>query len=177
MKTNNISLKQDTNSTSLRPRKKIVRIGTTQVGNRYASIYCSITFDEKNNLSISGVIGPLHGGNCLGSCGQIVDDIDNIKNYAVGWSRSKVLLFKKYWKEWHLNNMRAGHKKQMDLVKGLSYEDAVKVLKQHDMYEYIDENNKYYKYGHGWHREDVPNKVLDFLFNELPYTDKKPAWV
>jgi len=57
---------------------KVMRIGTMDTGNgRRASIFIKVQTEQphfpnqKDYLSICGVIGPLSSGNCLGGCGQI----------------------------------------------------------------------------------------------------------
>lgn len=86
---------------------KVVRIGTVKTyGGRWASVYCQITY-KNGRLSISGVVGPLPGGNCLGSWGQINVDWTPIVNYAKGWTPSMVKRFLDIWDRWHLNDTRA----------------------------------------------------------------------
>lgn len=111
--------------------KKILRIGTTRIGKRYASIYVSVQFENKK-LSITGVIGPMISGNALGSCGQICGEFahrnpqdndartyhpitpDEIK-YAPEWTADMWLDLLDIWKRWHLNDMRAGCAHQREL--------------------------------------------------------------
>lgn len=97
---------------------KILQIGTVKIGERFALIYCEIKYCD-GNLSISGVVGPLKSGNCLGGCGQINmnfqygNSIDeslikpNEITYARGWNAEKWLDFLDIWEKWHLNDMRS----------------------------------------------------------------------
>lgn len=105
--------------------KKTVRVGTIKTrGGRRASVYCRVEYEE-GRLSISGVVGPLPSGNCLGGCRQIDMDFDHARpedndprttnpiktsqiNFAPGWSPSKWLDFLEIWKRWHLNDMNPG---------------------------------------------------------------------
>lgn len=97
--------------------RKVVRLGTipTYHGNPM-SIYCEIKIREDGELSICGVEGPLAGGDCLGSCGQIDmhlrDQQDKI-TLARGWNREKLEGFFLIWKRWHLNNMKANCQHQV----------------------------------------------------------------
>lgn len=114
--------------------KKVVRIGTISVysgklGSRVtASIFCKIKYKD-DNLSISGVVGPMRNGDALGSSGQIDMDFahrdpkDNDRRttepikpeeitFAPGWDAEKWLDFLDIWKRWHLNDMKAGCKHQ-----------------------------------------------------------------
>ena len=87
--------------------KKVVRIGTFRTwGGKQGSTFCEISYID-GKLSISGVEGPLKSGNCLGSCGQIQDDIV-IKDFAPGWNQQMLDEFINVWNKWHLNDMRAG---------------------------------------------------------------------
>lgn len=87
-------------------------------------LYAKIEFKD-GKLSISGVIGPKHGGNAVGSCGQIDMGFDhkspghNDKRYsapikasaltfAPGWNMSMWYKFLNVWQRWHLNDMKAG---------------------------------------------------------------------
>lgn len=90
--------------------KKVVRIGTVPAdGGRRVSVYCNIEY-EKGRLSITGVVGPTHGGNAIGGCGQIDgtlrEDIDSI-TLAPGWTREMLVRFLDVWDRWHLNDMHA----------------------------------------------------------------------
>lgn len=99
-------------TTSFRPFTKIVRVGITLVHDgrheRLAAVFCKIQFDAAGRLSITGVEGPLPNGDALGSCGQIVMSDWNIVAYAPGWDADRVEKFREIWRQWHLNDMRAG---------------------------------------------------------------------
>lgn len=88
--------------------KKVVRIGTQEEyalrgdSTRQANIYCKIEYKD-GKLSISGVIGPKIGGDCLGSCGQIDESIKP-DHFAPGWNKTKLKKFLEIWGEWHLND-------------------------------------------------------------------------
>lgn len=181
------------------PFSKVVRIGTVKVDGRYGSIYAKASYNEKGNLSISGVIAPLPSGNALGSAGQIdmgfahrnrADDdarysYDELTkpediNFASGWNREKWLDFLDVWKKHHLNDMHAGTPKQEEAlnkwrakhkIAGWAYDKEVKYLKSIRLY-----NDKGHKYGTGWLRREVPKEAKDFL-KSLPDADKQPAWV
>ena len=161
---------------------KVVRIGTVKTyGGRGASVYCRITYKNRR-LSISGVVGPLPGGNCLGSCGQIIMNWTPIVNYAKGWTPSMVKRFLDVWDRWHLNDTQAGTPEQMDYVRNYrknharaNYEELCSALKTAGLYEVIRADGTLYKYGHAWLFESVPTDVLQFL-DSLPVSDKAPAW-
>lgn len=103
------------------PIRKVCRIGTIQVGGRRASVHIKIATDRAY-LSISGVIGALPSGNCLGSCGQIDMEFahrhreDNDTrynslirprdiNFAKGWDCNKWLDLLDVWKDWHCKDI------------------------------------------------------------------------
>lgn len=175
---------------------KVVRLGSINTGRRWARVYCKIEFKE-GKLSISGVEGPLSSGNALGSCGQIdmhLRDKQHAIKLAPGWTRSNLAKFFDVWKDWHLNDMKAGTPAQMaELAKHTfpgyptnHYEWACAILKDAGLYEVQtgrevqNANGQFvpetYKYGSAWLREDVPQDVIEFLTG-LPDTDMQPAWV
>lgn len=152
---------------------KIIRLGN--------SIFCKIQY-ENGALSISGVDGPLKSGNARGACGQILHDIDPEEIiYAPGWNKELLIRFLEIWDRWHLNDLRAGTPKQLEILKKNEskfiecekcyYSWASELLKSEGLQ--IDDG---YIYGSGWLTEEVPQEVIDFLFS-LPDTDRKPAWV
>ncbi len=161
---------------------KVVRIGTVHTyGGRGASVYCNITY-KNGRLSISGVVGPLPSGNCLGSCGQIIMNWVPIVKYAKGWNPSMVNRFLDVWRRWHLNDKHDGTPEQMVFVRKYrknharaTYDELCGVLKTAGLYEIVKSDGTLYKYGHDLLFEAVPDDVLQFL-DSLPVSDKKPAW-
>ena len=161
---------------------KVVRIGSVKSdGGRWASVYCSIEY-KNGRLSISGVVGPLSSGNCLGSSGQIIMSWAPIVKYAKGWTPSMVRRFLDIWGRWHLNDKRDGTPEQMDFIRNYrknhvraDYEELCGALETAGLYEVIMSDGTSYKYGHDLLFESVPDDVLQFL-DGLPVSDKKPAW-
>lgn len=76
--------------------------------------YVKIEFSQDGRLSITGVIGPMHNGNCYGSCGQCVDEIREGEP-AEGWTREMVDRLCDIWDKWHLNDMRPYCEHQKEL--------------------------------------------------------------
>jgi len=132
---------------------KTMRIGTMEIyNNKRASIYVKAEYKE-GKLSISGVIGPLRSGNCLGGCGQIDMEFshknpeDNDKRYdhpttpeeisfATGWDKEKWFDLLDIWKEYHLNDMQAEcehQRKNWDMKKELELIEFSWGDKFHDM--------------------------------------------
>lgn len=72
------------------------------------------------------------------------------------------------WDRWHLNDMRAGTKKQEDAIRelrrtrhiGYKYEEACEYLDEIGLL--VDEG---YKFGSSWLTEEVPQDVLRWLFS------------
>jgi len=82
---------------------KTVRLGSLQTGGgRWASVYCHIIYND-GELTITGVVGPLPSGNSLGSCGQIRDELKDIRRYATGWTPARILYLRVVWLNYHLN--------------------------------------------------------------------------
>lgn len=72
------------------------------------------------------------------------------------------------WDRWHLNDMRAGTKKQEDAIRewrktkrgSYKYDDACKYLSKIGL---LVDNG--YRYGTSWLTEEVPQDVLKWLFS------------
>lgn len=77
---------------------------------RKVQVFCEITYDpKKGTLSISGVVGPMASGNCVGSCGQIDMDFEKTyedREFTYGWDQIKWEQFLRIWKRWHLNDLK-----------------------------------------------------------------------
>lgn len=162
--------------------KKVVYIGeyTPHYEKLPLHIFCKINYTD-GKLSISGVVSPTKGGNARGSCGQmydeIVENLDAIK-YAEGWSKLKAFQFVETWKEWHLNDMKAGSPKQEEFVKewkrnGNKY-DYTAVCDALQRAGLLEDNG--YTYGTKWLTVEVPTEVLQFL-QSLPEPTRTPAWI
>lgn len=159
--------------------EKVVRLGLSEtVNGRAYSTYCKIKYENKK-LSITGVEGPIKGGNCLGGCGQINMSLDlgSIDQFAPGWGSYKLREFLEIWDRWHLNDLRAGSPAQEKYLrdnpsdKRREYEETLKMLTAAG----LNPDNGYV-YGSAWNTEKVSEKALRFLYN-LPDTDITPAWV
>ena len=72
-------------------------IGINKIGNN-TDYYCSIW----------GVHGPLASGNCMGNCGQNIDDFVNDSNivYNKGWDKNLYEKFIQFWKDNHLKTVK-----------------------------------------------------------------------
>jgi hypothetical protein len=140
----------------------------------YTNVFMKITYDN-DNLIICGVIDPIHGGNCSGSCGQINMEFkhsnpahnDTCYNHLIrfntGWDERIWYKFLEVWNLYHLNNLQAGCEHQRKL--GWGNESIGKPCPTCG-----------YKYGTKCLRIDVPEDVLKFL-SELPETRVTPAWI
>lgn len=145
--------------------KKIINPCKCDVGYRNHALYnafVQIIYDN-GILTIRGVIGPLQGGNCRGSCSQCQDEIrDGIPKPP--WTKEMVDKLCDIWDHWHLNDMRAGCEHQRALGwKGKSY-----ICKPCPVCGY--------KYGTAWLKEEVPTDVIKWL-ESLPESEIKPAWI
>ena len=143
---------------------------------------------EWNNgrLSIHGVIGPKANGDCFGSCGQCIDEIREVEP-ADGWDAEMVEAFCDIWDRWHLNDMHPYCKHLRDLgwhIKALEPLES-DGAKTRGWVRYEKDRRGIlckpcpicgYEYGTAWLKEDVPQEVIDWLFN-LPDSKVDPAWV
>lgn len=170
-------------------KELIVNPGKTEAG----QMYLKIKLSENDNISISGVIGPLKSGNCRGGCGQIIDKLSDIVVYNKGWDENTVLKLKALWKKCHLNDLKAGTPEQEDAIsmgraEGNKYEyiAACNYLKSIGLYKVPVKDaqpySKYklekdtYAYGSAWLRFDVAKEDIEELFS-FPKSEKEPAWV
>lgn len=103
-------------------------------------------------------------GSCVKGSGQISHLLSECSPH-VRFSKNDLVLIQEIWGNWHLNDMRAGTKKQEDFLrpykkaKNLSYDEACEILSKHDLL--IDNG---YWYGSAWLYEKVPEHLLEYLF-------------
>lgn len=92
---------------------------------KFKNTYVKIEY-KNSNLRIRGFIAPLLNGNCLGSCGQCVDEIRE-GTPADGWTAEMLEKLCNVWDEWHLNDMRpyCQHMKELGWTKHIS--DKIKI--------------------------------------------------
>lgn len=133
-----------------------VGVKETYGGRRY-SVWCHIKYLD-GKLSITGVEGATHGGNCLGSCGQIYDELKDFVRLEPEWTSEMLVWFISVWKKWHLNDMQAGCEHQ-------------RKSGSQDKCDICD-----YEYGSAWLTMEVPETVLDALKN-LPESKKSYCWI
>lgn len=174
----------------------------TKICRPYSNIFIKIQYKD-GRLSITGVDGPMSNGDARGSCGQIANllEQENILNksnsLAEGWDFPKVLYLRSIWKRWHLNDMVPGTPNQMEYIRYKqmlandddtlhkdaphAYASKMGFKSYYDMeLSWLEEANLVeddgYRFGSAWLTEEVPENVLNFL-QQLPSTDRQPAWV
>lgn len=166
--------------------EKVIRIGTILEGNRHASVFCKIEYAHER-LSITGVVGPLPSGNALGACGQINPSEHEFQSFAEGWNEQMVEMLKTIWDQYHLNDLVAGSPAQELYLDNNPindrlnhYDIAVERLTAAGLNPDPNHQNPMtgepYRYGSAWLRKEVPEWALEWL-NNLPDTDRQPAWV
>ena len=101
--------------------KKIVNPCTCKDGDKYHSAFARIEFND-GRLSLVGVVGPRHNGDCAGSAGQCVDEISRGEP-AGGWGASMLEKFCRLWERWHLNDMNPHCEHQ----KALGWDELAKI--------------------------------------------------
>lgn len=131
-------------------------------------------------LSITGVEGPKRNGDAWGGCGQIRLAEGTP---AKGWTREAVEKLAEIWDRWHLNKLTAGspaqeawvreHRDEFPGYPTSFYDWACEGLAAAELHP--DPSHDDYRYGSAWLSEDVPEDVLDWLF-ELPNTLKAHPW-
>lgn len=93
--------------------KKIINPVMCDVYGGRARGFVKIEF-ENERLSISGVIGSKKNGNCMGICGQCVEEIRQGEPVE-GWTKEMIQRLCDIWDEWHLNDMRPYCQHQKEL--------------------------------------------------------------
>ena len=133
---------------------------------KHTPVFCTISFKD-GRLSISGVEGPFASGDCAGAAGQIDMGFGAYKNYdpkfSSGWDSKMFNRFRKIWKDWHLNDMHAECVHQEKL--GWKYNTHAGQKCPECAYEI----------GTAWTSREVPEEVLEFLFN-LPEASIRNPW-
>jgi hypothetical protein len=164
---------------------KIVNPGKVEIGGRLREMFVEIRLKESGELTMHGVVGPWHSGNCAGSSGQCDEALEDISVFHKGWSKAKVQKLRLVWNDWHLHHMRPRciHQAGWDVSRMLEMSDKEKRAAG---WVTPDEHPDGllgkpcpvcgYAYGTAWNKESVPVKVLDWLQN-LPDTAITPAWV
>jgi hypothetical protein len=164
---------------------KVVNPGKVEIGGRLCEMFVEIEFRSDGELSIHGVVGPWHSGNCAGSCGQCDGELEKIGVFHRGWSKEKVRRLRQVWNDWHLNHLRPGciHQAEWNAGKMLTMPGGEK---KEAGWVTPDEHPEGllekpcpvcgYKYGSAWNKESVPHDVLDWL-RGLPDTVITPAWI
>lgn len=86
---------------------KILRLGSIRAypkSELFMPVFVKVEFRD-GKLSMTGVEGPKHNGDAIGSCGQIEIQPGNKSwKFADGWDRDKVHSLKTIWERWHLND-------------------------------------------------------------------------
>jgi hypothetical protein len=163
---------------------KVVNPGKIEINGRFREMFVRIEFRSDGGLSLSGVVGPWHSGNCAGSCGQCDEELEEIGAFHTGWSKETVKKLRQVWNDWHLNHMRPGcvHQAEWDTSKMLETPDGeVKeagwVTTSGHPEGLLNKPCPVcgYKYGSAWNKEAVPDGVSDWL-RGLPDTRISPAW-
>jgi hypothetical protein len=125
---------------------------------------------EEKVISISGGIWD-HMHNDYMMCGQCLDEIISLMP-----DNEIVKVVHPIWKEYHLNNMKAGTRQQTEALdlfftengRSYNYDEAVEYLKL--IGKYIDRK---YQYGSSWLLKPVPDEVIDQLIKVCTPTPTK----
>lgn len=106
--------------------QKVMRIGQVETSKgRWCDLHIEATITKEGELSITGVIGALPSGNCVGGAGQIHMEFKHLNPahddkrtshlvtpdeicFADGWTDTTWLYLLDVWHTWHLNHMKPG---------------------------------------------------------------------
>jgi hypothetical protein len=165
---------------------KVVNPGKIKIRGRLHEMFVKIELRSDGELSLFGVVGPWHSGDCAGSCGQCEEELEKISIFHEGWSEEDVWKLHQVWNCWHLNHMRpycAHQEAEWDMSKELVMPDG---KREAAGWVTPDEHPEGllgkpcpvcgYKYGSAWNKEAVPDEVLGWLYG-LPDTKIHPAWI
>jgi hypothetical protein len=191
--------------------KKVCYIGASSNGKAYMGgmtghvgpgVYVEIKY-KNGELSITGVEGPFASGNCMGSCGQIANNIYMTKfeddDFGEGWNQEAVDKLLEIWNRYHLNHMQPGTPAQMIIIRhfqNLANKEDCLHRESHQAYAkkkgfdyYYDlelhwlksvnmEFHYGYKFGTKWCEEMVPENILEWLYNlqEAESSDTLEKW-
>lgn len=154
----------------MKPFIKVVNPGMIEIGGRSREVFVEIVYTDDGELTLHGVVGPWHSGNCAGSCGQIDGELKDINRFHKNWSREKVRELRKVWKERHLNHLHA------DCIHQADDPDFCR-LSQEGKLKAPPCPVCGWTWGRSWAKREVPEDVLEFLLRDLPDSRKIPAWV
>jgi hypothetical protein len=163
--------------------KRHTHVGKTPDGDLYVTVEWQLR-NGRDELSLTGVIGPKVNGNCRGSCGQ-TGVPDDMISYAEGWDAESATRLAEVWDRWHLNAMRAGSPSQeawlrehpVTAVYPESYlTKARTALAAADLQPDASllHDGEPYSYGSAWLYEQVPESILTWLANLPDNAERLP---
>lgn len=109
--------------------------------------------DDKNRGLIFSVVGNIYGKGFGYQSGQCQDSINDILQGHKTWD-----IIYKMWKKWHLNDLRAGTKRQRKLLskyEDISYDKQKEILSDNNLLE--DDG---FVYGTEWLFENIDEEDL-----------------
>lgn len=116
--------------------------------------------DDKNRGLVFSVVGNIYGKGFGYQSVQCQDSINDILQGDITWD-----IIYKMWKKWHLNDLRAGTKKQRDLLSKyecISYDKQKEILSDNNLLE--DDG---FVYGREWLFENIEEEDLLVIKNLL----------
>jgi len=149
--------------------KKTIRIGTTELEGRKATIRIEIELKDSEKglvLSMVGYIGRVYAGQVDAQIRYLVEqgEID----YASGFCKENVTELLDIWEAWHLNDTRAGCEHQTLLARRISNGSY-----DYDLLMKFPEMQKCpfcgYRYGSAWKYQEIPHTVLMKLMQIIQY--------
>lgn len=150
----------------------------------YKKMYVELEIKTENKERMTIDFEPINSFNTLSICGnggQNINEIADIKGYTKLFiSEDDLNAIVEIWNRWHLNDMKAGSRKQQSFIdewkktNKYSYDKACKALKEAGLYE-----DNGYKYGHSWLVELIPDEVIIEIttifnkYNNIEHIEKK----
>lgn len=120
-------------------------------------IKCKVTVEIRKDNELRECLSIVGYSHSLHFFGQIYEELYEAKLIPV--------LLYRYWKRWHLNDMRPGTPAQMEIVRsfikenpGADYEQQCMQLSEHGLLVHDG-----YRYGTKWLHEKLPQEVIDYF--------------
>lgn len=119
--------------------------------------FTTTTHEPAERVTRLSVMGGVRDGyrSDYSACGQIVDDVAAVQDFAPGWTAQDVASLVAIWRRWHLNDMRAGCVHVPEPVR----EDSP-YGRRPDLTNTPACPETGYRYGHAWLVEEPPADVL-----------------
>lgn len=130
---------------------------TAELRQREAINYETMEKETMYTFTASGTVQHHYGGQCIDTIYKGIKALTG----KCEMNFNTLKLINDVWEEYHLNDLTAGTKKQMDFLehnKIVGYENSRMMLETAGL---LEDNG--YKYGHGWLCKPIPEHIVNDL--------------